>query len=904
MSADTQDSITNAAHDAQLAKLVDVLIDRIQGGEQIDPVALVSDYPEDADRLRKLLPTLEAMAAVAQPEGTGDATSSLAPFEGGYQPGVLGDFEIVREIGRGGMGVVYEARQISLVRRVALKVLPFAAVMDARQLCRFKNEAQAAATLDHPNIVSVYSIGSDRSVHYFAMQYIEGQTLAEVIRDLRQSTGLPVADQVGSVTRACMFLAGSHDREKLPSSSPGQETGAASTPTVRPPQAVVSTEREIDSSVFYLNVARLAIQAAEALDHAHERGIRHRDVKPGNLMLDETGKLWVTDFGLARVEGDAGMTMSGDLLGTLRYMSPEQALAKRVVVDHRSDIYSLGVTLYELLTLRPAFASDDRQELLRAIAFDEPVVPRTWNQAIPADLETVVLKAMAKDVGARYATAQELADDLKRFLADQPIRARRPNLFQQVRRWSRRHLAVVTTAGLVAACALLIAAGLLWHERSWTLQALAQSDANLRDAQEAIDKYLTVVSESASLNYPGTEPLQQELLEAAMPYYQRFLDKHRDDPSISAELTTAHKRLRQVYRQMKMTDLNGAEISEYSVEDLLARGRLKRQLGRFVDAERDFQVAVERCDQALQKGVTVGWQHFLRAKANLELGRLDAALTDVGSGRDENGSVLVKSTQVRAEILFEQQQFERAAIELAQAVKDAPGAGLLQSTLGGVLAELGRYDEAEEQIARALEAEPFLQQPHHVANWYRRGWIASMQGRHDVARRDFEEAVRNAGWDSLAVRRLAWFLATCPDKKYRDIARATTLAVRAVERMPYNGLFWYTLGICQYRAEKYGVAQQSLEWALELRDRPYSPLEEPRLRADFDRYAGFFLAMTQWQLGQKQKARETFDVAAAWMREHAPNDAQLARFRAEAAELIGLDVGTDNEEAVPLPVQK
>jgi serine/threonine protein kinase len=178
-------------------------------------------------------------------------------------------------------------------------------------------------------------------------------------------------------------------------------------------------------------VAELGVQAAEALDHAHGLGVIHRDIKPANLMLDAASRLWISDFGLARLQDDAGLTMTGDLLSTLRYMSPEQALARRGYLDHRTDIYSLGATLYELLTLQPAIDGQDRQEVLRKIAQDEPVPPRRHNPAIPRELETILLKAMNKEPGDRYATAQELADDLRRFLEDKPIRARRPTLWER-----------------------------------------------------------------------------------------------------------------------------------------------------------------------------------------------------------------------------------------------------------------------------------------------------------------------------------------------------------------------------------------------------------------------------------------------------------------------------------------
>ncbi len=209
------------------------------------------------------------------------------------------------------------------------------------------------------------------------------------------------------------------------------------------------------------------MQAAEALEHAHQMGVVHRDIKPANLLIDHSPRtthpapphLWITDFGLAQIDTGENLTITGDLLGTLRYMSPEQALAKRVPIDHRTDVYSLGVTLYELLTLEPAFAGRDRQDLLRQIAFEEPRPLRRINKSIPADLETIVLKATEKSAPDRYATAQEMADDLRRFGDDKPIAARRPTLVQHARRWCRRHKAVLASALVCAITAVTALAG-------------------------------------------------------------------------------------------------------------------------------------------------------------------------------------------------------------------------------------------------------------------------------------------------------------------------------------------------------------------------------------------------------------------------------------------------------------
>jgi serine/threonine protein kinase len=380
---------------------------------------------------------------------------------------VLGDFELREEIGRGGMGVVYKARQKSLNRTVALKVLPLAATMDPRRLQRFHNEAQAAANLHHTNIVPVYFVGSERGVHYYAMQFIEGRDLASVLVQLRAQPGGKVPDPQAAATV---------------DAAAGQPTTLPSGDT-RPP-AGLSAERSTRSSEYFRTVARLGIQAAEALDHAHQMGIVHRDIKPANLLVDAGGRLWVTDFGLAQMQSDARLTMTGDLVGTLRYMSPEQALAKRVVVDHRTDVYSLGATLYELLTLRPAFAGEDRQELLRQIAFDDPIRPRRLNRSIPPELETIVLKAMEKNPQERYGTAQELADDLRRHLEDKPIRARRPSWRQVAGKWARRHKAVVWAATAV----MLVAAVLGGGVGVWRLQQRATAASEAVVALEDSDR--------------------------------------------------------------------------------------------------------------------------------------------------------------------------------------------------------------------------------------------------------------------------------------------------------------------------------------------------------------------------------------------------------------------------------
>jgi serine/threonine protein kinase/WD40 repeat protein len=428
--------------DLQTAELIEELASRLQAGEAVDLEACAREHPACAERIRRLLPAVRMLADLGRsPTSPKAGNGSATPLVG-----VFGDFRLRREVGRGGMGVVYEAEQISLRRRVALKVLPFAAMLDPRQLQRFHNEARAAACLNHPNIVPVHAVGCDRGVHYYAMQFIEGQTLAGFIQGLRQQSGLECSGK-GRPTRC-----DPRRTTPYPLAVPVQPASVDNT-AVTP--AGVSTARPARPRSFFLRVAQLGVQAAAALEHAHQQGVIHRDVKPANILLDTRGNLWITDFGLALIQTDAGMTASGDLVGTLRYMSPEYARGGRRFADHRVDIYSLGTTLYELLTLEPAFPGDDRQELLRQITTDEPRAARRLDPSVPIDLETIVAKAMAKSPDERYATARELAEDLERFMEDRPIKARRPSLWQQGRKWARRNRPYVWSLGLFVALAVL-----------------------------------------------------------------------------------------------------------------------------------------------------------------------------------------------------------------------------------------------------------------------------------------------------------------------------------------------------------------------------------------------------------------------------------------------------------------
>ncbi|MGQ0636206.1 MAG: serine/threonine protein kinase [Planctomycetaceae bacterium] len=553
---------------ASMCNLIEELTEQVKRGERIDLDAVVAAHPEYADDLRKVLPTLELLAEVGP-------SAARAAFDAGARPavadaiwGTLGDFRIVREIGRGGMGVVYEAQQISLDRRVALKVLPFTGVLDERHLQRFKNEARAAAGLHHPNIVPVYAVGTDRGMHFYAMQYIEGRTLADTIRDARGEESVrerqPSREEQpkGEVPSA----AAPEDARAATSASRAALVNTRSTAVI----AALSTRPLSQPREHYRKIARLVWQAAEALDHAHQLGVVHRDVKPANMLVDAASKLWVTDFGLAQLHADTGLTRSGDLLGTFRYMSPEQTSGQRAVLDHRTDIYSLGATFYELLTLEPVFDGETRQELMYQILHQEPRPPRQLNRAIPPELETIVLKALSKAPAERYASAAELAADVQRYLDDQPIKARRPSLVDRARKWSRRHPSVIVAGVLllsVIAVSLLISNRLISREQQKTAAALAgeklradQAAGQLRQARQTVEGLIQVAEMGITDDDMSVAlPRLRDVLSATFDQYQSFADHLGSDVVSQPDFATIQMRV-----ERTLSDL-AAKLGESSI---------------------------------------------------------------------------------------------------------------------------------------------------------------------------------------------------------------------------------------------------------------------------------------------------------------------------------------------------
>jgi WD40 repeat protein/serine/threonine protein kinase len=473
--------------------LVEEFLDRYRRGERPSLTEYTEKHPEIAERIRALFPALivvEELGAGGGPERESQSTQTGA---GAPMPQKLGDYLLLRPVGSGGMGVVYEAIQESLGRHVALKTLPFHHLGDATRLERFRREARAAARLHHTHIVPVYGIGEHDGLHYYTMQFIRGHGLDTVLHEVKRLRREPnepraaeaAAGQALSTTLALGLRTGRFPRDEKESKrsavrdAPQPHLGPAPTPSVTRSPSAASNDRSglTDPSVFqYLqSVARIGIQVAEALEYAHQQGILHRDIKPSNLLLDALGQIWVADFGLAKAQDSDELTRTGDIVGTLRYMAPERFDGWS---DPRSDVYALGATLYELSTLRPAFEESDRVKLIEHVLHQSPTPLRQLDRRIPGDLETIVLKAMAKEPGERYATAEQLAEDLRRFVAGKPILARRIGWIERSWRWSKRNALVAGAAGTVAVALMgMTVTAVLYADRQYHF-ATEQEKAN------------------------------------------------------------------------------------------------------------------------------------------------------------------------------------------------------------------------------------------------------------------------------------------------------------------------------------------------------------------------------------------------------------------------------------------
>jgi serine/threonine protein kinase len=543
------------------------VLERVKGKGPRPPIAIDLDRPENAW-------DIPAALDVDRYRGTTHGSSRADSAPGGF-PEIQG-FQIKREIGRGGMGVVYEAEQENLSRRVALKILPAAAAQDPERIRRFEHEATAAGRLHHTNIVPVFGVGQSGGHHYYVMQYIDGLGLDLVIDVLRSSQQKAES--------------GSHAEVNKVVQNAGLVTTAIGTPVL--------------GRSHFQHIARIGLQGAEAVDYAHNQGVLHRDIKPSNLLLDDRGNVWVADFGLARTTETSDLTHSGQVLGTLRYMAPERF---RRQCDVRADIYSLGLTLYELVALQPAFPQTEHLELIERIQLADPRPLRTFDRRIPRDLETIIHKAIAHEPAGRYATAAVLADDLRRFLHDEPVLARRIGPLGLSTRWAKRHPWQTISAGLFIA-ALATVAGIshshnvqLRAEVARTQATEARSRRNYKEARSTIEAMLARLHDKRVEGVPRLLDLRRDLRSDALGFYDRILvEAESADPLVRGDTAGALNDASIVLIQARRY----AEADEMLVRSLRIVNTLRSEKPddiEYIDLQAESLIKRSSCLRALEK---------------------------------------------------------------------------------------------------------------------------------------------------------------------------------------------------------------------------------------------------------------------------------------------------------------
>jgi tetratricopeptide (TPR) repeat protein len=587
--------IDSAQERDPLDELADEFVSRLRRG-QFPPISeYVRQYPKYARQIEELFPTVAAMEQYRWQEETQRRAGLRAAHPG--IPEFLGDFRIVREIGRGGMGIVYEAEQKSLARRVALKVLPKHVLLQEKDRRRFEREARTAANLHHTHIVPVFGTGEYDGLHYYVMPLVRGVGLDEIVRRLRDKTDLTA-------------LEGHH----------------------------------------WSRIARVGIQAAEALDYAHRQGTLHRDIKPSNLLLDENGNVSVADFGLARAIDSGDASRSGEVVGTPRYMAPEQL---RGNAETRSDLYSLGATLYELATLQPVF--DDsacRRHDAAGRECPDPARPRKLNPAIPRDLQTIILKCLELDPQRRYQDAAALGDDLQRFLDGRPIRARHVTWLERLVRWCRRNPALASVSALAASLVVVAAvtalAGHLRTRRAYeeTTAALRRAEASSLVALQALDDIYLQLSPDRIWIQSGVDAQGEACVCLGLRSGGGPLSAEgRTAMQLHASEETAAllKGLLVCYDRLAEQASDNRHVQLQSAVACRRIGDIRQLLGQLAEAEQDYRRAVRRL--AAMRPETED-----RAQVALELARTCNGLGNIESARLDSTAAYASHREALAAI--------------------------------------------------------------------------------------------------------------------------------------------------------------------------------------------------------------------------------------------------------------
>ncbi len=471
----------------------------------------------------------------------------------------LGPFDIIEEIASGGMGVVYRGRHSELNRDVAVKCLRAGLFANEAEIQRFRKEAQTVAALKHSGIVPIYEIGSEGGLHYFAMPLIDGVDLG-----VRITSG----------------------------------------------------------PIGYCEIAKIARDAAVATHFAHKHGIVHRDLKPRNILIDREQKVWVTDFGLAKVtqthdilspslEAMSDLTASGEVIGTPSYMAPEQLHGTATVL---SDVYALGAVLYAGLTGRPPHQAATLLQTLKNISESEPVTPRLLDPQIPRDLETITLKALQRSASERYSTAEQLAADLDRFLEGRPIFAKSPSSAERIWRWVKREPTIASLSfGVMLALTLGLGISVWFY--SLAAQNARNATANANLAMASVEEYLTNVADSPELREKGLEGLRRNLLRSALTFYEQLTKQSSDRPILNDRIAQAHFRLGLIhadlgdipqalaqfdealvdYRVLWQRDSDKPQMQRLIAETLEQRSQLHKQLGEPTTAVTGLIEAIAEC---------------------------------------------------------------------------------------------------------------------------------------------------------------------------------------------------------------------------------------------------------------------------------------------------------------------
>lgn len=636
---------TEANHDDRdpIEVLADEYLQRRASGENVTIDDYALQHPELADDIRDVFAALEAMNSLS----TEWKKTVVEPQRAGPNlPFQLGDFLLERQIGRGGMGIVYEAEHTSLRRRVAVKILRMVSLNTDKDIQRFHNEAQAAARLHHTNIVPVFDFGEAAGYHFIAMQLIQGDGLDVVVEHLRMQRSDGVRRKpADSQTQHDLQLDDTQISERLLDDTGPWEDKK---PQLRRASTVGSADialarLQYDSPKYWRDVAEIGIQAARALDYAHSHGTVHRDVKPANLLLDDDGVIWVADFGLARQDEATMATQSGTLSGTLRYLAPEQFHGRS---DKRTDQYGLGLSLYELATLHSVVGEvGSHAEIMKRITEANVVRPRQRNSKIPRDLETIILKSIAADPANRFPACKDLADDLQRFVDGQPIHSRPVTPVERLWRWAKRHPALATTTATSALLLLLVAVVATVGYRAESIQR-QKAEATSAYAQEALDTVFNrfaVENHSAellndvSMSTPVLSRESAEMLERLLPTFDRLAELDNQTPDLLRRATEARKRVGDIQLQLgqfeKAIESYRLAISRYKETgeredtDIALRltdiynniGTAELMLGRIDDSQASHQAALKQLEKFTSAAsAEVNYQlartHFLLAR--------------------------------------------------------------------------------------------------------------------------------------------------------------------------------------------------------------------------------------------------------------------------------------------------